>query len=199
MRTIKNVLLISGILLTGCWIPLRTQSLQFQDVSHGDSAKGTEYIFQLEEVEITDPNGREFTNIDLYILNTETKTRFQVPRLVFSGRRVFRRQRYYDSEADIWRESQELSCDRCIAVVNRGESTYLITKQHSGGSAAYLRHGIVKLEHDTASQEFHHLSCGKPRIEGNQIVFSFLENDCPDILLGPRWGPEWQITRFTLD
>jgi hypothetical protein len=186
-----------GILLIGYWSTLRTRPLQFQDVTDSGRVEGTENVYHIEAVEVSRPGGTEYTQHDLSVLNTATGQRFQLP--VSFPTYAFQRERYWDSELDIWRERGDLTCPACIAVVNQGESTYLITDHHSGGSAAYSGSQIIRIGNDTAVEEMRHLSCGRPRIRRSQIILSNLEPDCPDWLWGPRWRHRWQITRFELN
>jgi len=198
MLTKRQSILLAGIIIIGYWATLRTRPLQFQNVTDGGRVEGTEYIYQIEEVEHTNPDGKKFTGAELHLLNTSSGERFKVPRLFPEGP-IFRRQSYYDFEADVWRESQELSCPGCIAVVSSENSAYLIADRDGSGSAAYRFSTIIRIENDTAIEEMRHLSCGRPRIRRDQIILSNLEPDCPDWLWGPRWMPRWQITRFKLD
>ncbi|QQE64534.1 hypothetical protein GFS31_12150 [Leptolyngbya sp. BL0902] len=137
------------------------RSLAFRSIRPGETLPGTayRYVFQLKEVMHADGTLEKSSAV---FLTDDQGGAYQLP-----GNFVFRE------------SPGEFICDQCVALLQEGEDTYMVTRSPSAGSPGTYEHRVVNLREPSPTTDTIYPSCGQVYRQGAGLVFPHLAPSCP--------------------
>lgn len=159
------------------------RSLAFRSIKPGETLPGTayRYAFQLKEVMYSD--GRLEKSSEVFLTNDQGQT-YQLP-----GNFVFRE------------SPGEFICDQCVAVLQEGEDTYVVTRSPATGTPGTYEHRVVNLSEairePNSVVKTVYPSCGQVYRQETDLVFPHHPAPCPELwsLGRPR---QWEYSHVSL-
>ena len=182
MKIQRLLLSLSAVLTIGYGLHRFSTYLYFEDIASGQPVPGTDFVYDFRDVDVvaTGPfsQGETFKRTEVYLVNTKTDTRFEVPaRFSFEE----------TSEGGI--------CRSCVAVVEADDRVYLVTRAYGGGSGGYYAHLLLDVTGESVVNQGQYLSCGWVYARNNQLTFPNHKVSCPELL--PKWSG-WEYRNFGL-
>jgi hypothetical protein len=155
------------------------RSLAFHSIKPGEILPGTAYRYAFQLKEVMHPDGSLEKSLAVFLTDDQGRA-YQLP-----GNFVFRE------------SPGEFICDQCVAILQEGEATYLVTRSPSEDAHGTYRHWIVNLSQPSATQESGYLSCGQVYRQEQDLVFPHHPAQCPG--LWPSQQPQqWEYHHVAL-
>lgn len=184
MKVQTLLLSLAAILTTAYFLQRLSTYLYFGEITDGQPVPGTDFVYTFQDIDViaTGTFSREetFKRTDVYLVNTKTDQRFEIP------------------AGFNFRETAEgLVCRHCVAVIQKSDRVYLVTRTSAGGSGDYYSNILLEVTDQEIINQGQYLSCGKTYVRNNQITFPSHQTSCPELFPNLSWAG-WDYRRFNL-
>lgn len=155
------------------------RSLAFRSIKPGETLPGTAYRYAFQLKEVMHSDGRLEKSSEVFLTNDQGQT-YQLP-----GNFVFRA------------SPGEFICDQCVAVLQEGEDTYVVTRSPAEGNLGTYEHRVVNLSEFGPATDTIYPSCGQVYRQETDLVFPHHPAPCPG--LWPLGRPrQWEYSHVSL-
>lgn len=139
------------------------RSLAFRSIKPGEPLPGTAYRYTFQLKEVMYPDGTLEKSSAVFLTNDQGQA-YQLP-----GNFVFRE------------SPGEFICDQCVALLQEGEDTYVVTRSPAAGNPGTYEHRVVNLSEPGPAPDRIYPSCGEVYRQGEDLVFPHLASSCPGL------------------
>jgi hypothetical protein len=156
------------------------QTLDFQTIKPGEILPGTAYRYAFQLKEVMHPDGTLEKSSAVFLTDDQGRA-YQLPRNF-----VFRER------------PGEFICDQCVAVLQEGKDTYVVTRSPASENPGTYEHRVVNLSEFGPATDTIYPSCGEVYRQGADLVFPHLASSCPGFWAMVTPQP-WEYSHVPID